>query len=451
METKHTRSALANSGTSQDYFGGEVNIDAKDLILTIVRYLPGALVGAVAGIVLALLLVALLPKRYQTSALLEVSPAPLRQVMQPLEGLGGQLVAQDPALTQNKGFAKSYETMVAATNVFVLVKKNIQAKGASLEGASFEAKIIPLTQLLELRVIAPKPENAIVATNAWADSIIEAFSNQGAELFQRSQSFLSGQYQKSKGEIDTLEAKINAIQARLEVKEVELNAKKPQLLSGIKELVEIEPQIDSLKITLPVYKEEIKKHDKVIPASSRSDAGTASSPNYTVNLTPSGGGGEVKFVAYGANPIYMDLERKISEGDMKLATLVPRKEQLHRLLGSLKKEVDDLQEFVDAKNLEKNQAERALGIAKKSYDLVYGKMSDAEFASTLRLANLRVIGYAADASLINRRTQFMLGGGASGFFLGFLLMYWLALSGQSAKPSLRLNPTFTRPEVTEVR
>ncbi|MFC1521633.1 hypothetical protein ACFL6Y_04410 [Elusimicrobiota bacterium] len=430
----------------------------------------GLLIGGLVGVGAARMSYV---KTYRATALFEMLPSPMRMVLEPLQTAKeaeankqeeGEvpMLGDDVKLTEKRKqklegamwerqkelrederrtAINTYRKLLLSPQVQDMTAKKLEQDGIR-EMASFaDAELVEDTNLLEIGAISKDPVVAYLTANAWAKSAIEMLINLNSQQFQMGKSFLWEQYKKSKGEILNFETKIVALKkkANLEVVATNLEAKKSALLANIKELEIIRAEVAALESELPAIEkmvsveEETEEIQTFLNSKSRKKIRKKllkrleRNPEQVKDISQYLQGSYD--VAQVLNPVYWDLLETHKKKKTRVEILKPKKELYETSVTKLNKEVTELQVSLNSNQITLSSLEKDLEIARKQNAMIFGKVSEAELASAMRFADLRLMSYSAEpASPLPVMAKRKMAICASiGFFLGFMISFYFVM------------------------
>ncbi len=411
-------------GRTPESFGVSLEqgvVDIRMIHSLIVSFLPRSVLGGACGALLGLLLALALPKKYQSEAFIEITDNPVEQVV----GSATRLEKSEgrDAKFEQTVRVKTIEVIARTENVIGTVNSKLNEKGKH-ESVVYSAKGIPNTMLVKLTAESKDPLSSISAVNLWADLVIQTVSHQRLEMFQKGESLLSGPFSKLAEEADNLNVRMCMLSPQVSLKKSEATSLESLLVKRVEELKLIDSTIEEMEFTLPILKEELKKHERIFPGNpgrglEGMEAAFRSLPDFGKD-----GPRVYGVVNYISNPIYSDLEKKISNNEVELSILVNRKKQLGKLIGKDKGDLERVLQEVGEGTRTLDRLDRQLLLAKKSLDLIFGNLSGTRLAGEVPIANMRIVSYASNSDQVSRKYNVV-----SLFFAGgaLLTFSWLFL------------------------
>ncbi len=392
-------------------------IDLNNVLNALIKYLPAALIGMAAGGLLGLLISAFLPKTYQSATLAEFMPSKINKILNPLDNA--------PVASLPKETYQQYFAIAQSQAVMEITAKKLKAKGVSQEKLDFAIKILPSTNILSFEAQGKNADVVPIASWTWEESTIEFLTNYAFQNLEEGHSLLSSQYKNNKKSLEDTQNKIERIRPALESKKTELRIKNEQLLNYAAGLEKNKIQITNAQIQLPALKAEIVKHEKISTlehTTAENDPVAASI--YSTNANdPQTKQREIKMFTYGANPLYVDLEKKIAEYEIALETLKPHNDQLNLWHTQTAEEVAKLQQFISEQSVLLESLERDLQVAKKSYELIYGKLGESNFVSVFAFSHIQHLSPPSPATVIARWHRLVGIGALLGILAGLIYLY----------------------------
>ncbi|MFC1521636.1 Wzz/FepE/Etk N-terminal domain-containing protein [Elusimicrobiota bacterium] len=393
----------------------EAVIDFTQVLYSLRRYFPGIVAGALIGGLLGFAINIFMPKQYQSSALIQIIREPVKMVMDPLSEEKGQYSA-------SKVSTIAYETVIKSQGILQNTISELNSIGTNPKSLSFKIGKVKSTNLLNLKAESSDPQAAVLAANLWAKKAIEFFASHNAKQLEQGHNAMWGQYQKSKDKIFRLETDAKTIRPALELDSTQLEIKKASLHRARKELEDVGFDLRDAEAILPGLKDEIKKHDRV--------------QKFAEGITDHedrSGGRDVVYARI--NPIYAELEKKISDTDVALKTLKPKKERLEAFVSETKEDFLRLQKIIGKQSIRLAGIERELETIKEQYGVIFNKVSEGGLASSLPLADLSLIAEAMSAGEISGRMSLVFSGMLLGGILGLGLK--LFTDGRGSGNTLR--------------
>jgi hypothetical protein len=400
-----------------------IQIDIRKAIRFIVEFSPSMFVGCISGALLGLILSFIVPAQYENSAFVEFIVNPIQNILGK-RGENEQVLASNPTAELSM-FLKTYRRISELPTITLSLNNKLKEEGINAE-YKLKSLQVPETTFLELRATGKDPEALTRVVNLWADLLVQKIGSQRAEMYQNARALLSDPYQKFNDEVTPLTAELKRLRPQLELKQVELKAKTSQLADEITELATIDARIQRFNLEVPALKEELKKHSLYEPLQSSNQDQTKPTISPDMDVDSKDSKHNLKMIGvinYGANPIHQTLQQRISEGEINLATLSLRKQQLDNSFQQHKKEVDKLLEDTNSSSLTIERLERDLNVAMNSFKAVNGKLGEAELAGTLPSSNLRVVSYGGKSAVLPYRSWFMLGGVMIGIITSFFWFF----------------------------
>ena len=125
-----------------------------------------------------------------------------------------------------------------------------------------------------------------------------------------------------------------------------------------------------------------------------------------------------------------ELEKKLVNATVSIRSFLEERKQLNEDIQEYSKELEDLRAILEAERLKLTDIERAIDIAKSTYNLLSQKLEDARIASTMKTGEVRIVSLATEPKypIKPRKKQNILISGVLGLFIGtiaaFFVDYW---------------------------
>lgn len=410
------------------------------------------------------------PNAYKATALFEMMPSPMRLIMEPLLNRPDQTVGGRALEKENEQFEKNrlleqqtkksdekekeekqaavttYQALIRSPQVHEMTRIRLAGMGIKETVGMGDVVHVAPTNLLELQVAHPDPHIAYQAANAWAQSVVDHLTNLNTEQFQEGKSYFWTQYRRSKKEIEAIQSKVLSLkdQAQFELTGISLAAKKDKLIADMKELETIKIELISNERSLPVlekFLEQEIENDPTIMALKNNPSRLKIKEKLLKQLyrNPSLAQGivqqidGVEKIPEMMNPSYARLVQEIKQKLQKQAILKPRKTLLEESVTVLTEEVTHRQTALTENTLKLASLEKDLEIARKQNEIIFGKISEAELASALRFADLKLVSYSSlpEEKLPAPVKKFTKLGALWGLLLGYALSFFLNRSNGS--------------------
>lgn len=398
---------------SADHEGPVIQIGASELIEFLRvggRILLRALVGGFVGGILGFFIGSHLRIDYISEAFLEVSTNPIQKVLDSRAD-SDFLAAKSDSTSQ----VKTVEVLAETQNVLNTVTSRLNEKGLNTP-VSFSARSIHNTRLLRLQATSSSAKESIQGVNFWAQAVVDVLGQQRAEMFQKGDALLGGPYEKLCHEMEGLQSQIKRLKPQLAIQQAELESRQSMVIGQIKELMLIDPAIDQNSYTLPVMKEEMKKHKLIFPNAPVAGGNQDVLPLREFPLGVESGTKIQGIITYGANPLYLDLQKKISDMAVDQETLVFRRNQLKNSIKENKTLIDRISGAIITSSVSLDRLERDYEIANKSFIAICSNMGETRLAGSVPMANVRIASQAVvpgEKTKVKAATSFF-------SFLGFL-------------------------------
>lgn len=130
------------------------------------------------------------------------------------------------------------------------------------------------------------------------------------------------------------------------------------------------------------------------------------------------------------SPMARELEKKLVNATVSIRSFLEERKQLNEDIQEYSKELEDLRAILEAERLRLTDIERAIDIAKSTYNLLSQKLEDARIASTMKTGEVRIVSLATEPKypIKPRKKQNILISGVLGLFIGtvaaFFVDYW---------------------------
>jgi uncharacterized protein involved in exopolysaccharide biosynthesis len=344
-------------------------VSLADYILVLWRRRRLIVVGTVICTLAAFVISHLLPKVYEAKSTLILQPSAFTTELKPnpLSVETYQPIAESGQVLQT-----TRERLVAEGNLpdkDSSWQSNTVIHPSKIAGQGYQP-------ILELVVRFRDPQQAAMIANVWAETVIQESTGLANEGKKGTLEFIQTEYPSTKERLESFERNLKKTQDRFDrdlknKKEYwesriaefktewnlaymrrELEALQSQLTADVVQLNNLEAQIQQTGNRLDNLKSEIKGHTQfiVVSKSITDDAlwdqvANEASRDQASQLQ------ELKLQTQVPNPVYQNLQQKISDTQVLHATLIPQQEHLEKKVSAQRKQVRDLNLLILQKEL----------------------------------------------------------------------------------------------------
>lgn len=412
----------------------EQEINLRDYIDVIIKRKKVILSIFFASVILASIASFMMPKVYQGTALIMITPSRVQNVLS-LEQIS--LAGQKPTLS-----LETHKILMKSTVVINRIIDELQlvdgtGKGILPENLSkqLNVKNTKDTNILQLNAMADSPKRAQELANTWAQEYERYNQALITGEIKGTGDFVAGQFEIAKQNLIEAEEKVNDFKDKYKVDlmKAELDMKKTKLNESKKELMGLEIALKTKEDSLKELKKEFAKQEKFIVVSK---AITDDALWQKSSKEESAGDlDKKKLKSEEINPIYRDLETRIVNTEIELNTLRPKFEYLKQSVISGEKEINELEKIVNQKELELVQLNRQVEIYKKTYDNLSNKIEDARIAKTAQLGDVKIVSPATESRqhISPNKRQNVIFAGMLSLMLGVFLAFFMEFLEKSKK------------------
>jgi len=392
-------------------YDDEINLmDYIKVIIKRKKIILGIFVVCVAAAVVISLL---MPKVYQSAALIMVTDQELKD-----------------SLSTQKALLKSNAVLERVGNRLNLTDSSGGRFNPNDISGKLNVKEVKKTNILRLEAKDSNPETAKELANAWADEYIKYSREIISGKVKNSGDFITSQFEIAKRNLSRAEGKVRDFKDkhRMNLMLAELEIKKGGLNSRREELMDLVSSLKTKKDSLKELQKEIAKQDKfIIVSKAITDDALWQKEGGENNL---GDFNKKKLRSEEINPIYQNLETRIVNTNIELNTLEPKVEYLKKSIASLEKEINELEKTINQNQFELTWLKRQVGIYKITYDNLSAEIENARVARITVLGNVKEISPAVKSkSPVEPKKRRMVTisavlGLMLGVFIAFFVEFW---------------------------
>jgi len=426
----------------------EEEIDLKELFLVIWKRKHLIVITFILFAFLGLICSLTRPKIYEAKATIMITPSKVEFIKNPMEAP----LSFTPSNSKND----SMHTSISISDHLVLLKSGIVAeriyerlkkegvlekvfeKEPQIDAISgmLEPKQIKGSSMIELNVKSSSPTFCALLANVWGEVYINIVRELVSGEATVSRSFLQEQLKNTEKELENKKKELADFNLKynLEMKENELSIKKSKLKKIQKEISDKTSTLESKKIYLAKLQQEIKKHPQY------KKVGKAVGDE-TLWSSVAEGKDPAKFknkklYSEVINPVYQDLEQKIADTSVEVSGLEDELKYLKIQEEKLKKEVLELQGWLNKKNFQRDQISREYEMAKSKYSSIFTRVRDADLILSANLGDVKLISKALppQVPVSPRKKAIVAISGFIGLFCGFVLVFVAEFYEKNLKP-----------------
>ncbi|MFH1957635.1 MAG: Wzz/FepE/Etk N-terminal domain-containing protein [bacterium] len=410
----------------------EEEIDLEQILM--VLWKRRIFIGAVFAIffIAGISISAFKRKMYRAVSTIMITPSKIEFIKTPL----------DPSLSLPGKMEKSVISL--ATHEKLLMSDAIMSKvkdkldESKLEGAEFNIEISKGTSLIDLYVLSGIPQNAQDICNVWTETYLELSRGIVSVETRSSKDFLYGEYKESRESLESNERKLEKFyqKNRYEQLKATLNILKDKMSSYEKNIINKKDDLKLSNANLESLKDEIKNHVRFITiAKAVSDDAlwqkVEKNEDAWKNLK------DKKMVSQIINPVYQNLEKDISDTEVRIKTIAKELSYIQSRYETTEKEVLAMGDKIDKMSTELTAIQRDKGLAGRRYDAVFSKLTDAELAARANLGDVKIISLAGlpGSPFAPDKRKIILLAAASGLFFGVLGAFFAEFAEKHRLPA----------------
>lgn len=385
--------------SEQQMQGGE--IDWKFFYVTSIKRWKLILGGLMTGLVLATVIAFFMPKVYQATALILVSPSRINATQDikkmAMEASGDAKPGGAPSVSSSSISLATHKILLQSGMVIGRVIDRLapptdgkkMSFGGTLNSVSVSQPM--KSSLFSLSVKGHDPVKVMQLANIWAEEYIKYVQDLIFGEVKDAGNFVNEQFKIAQTNLLAAEQRVVMFQNQndLDLMDDEINMQKRNLSAYRKEFYDKQVSIAEGNALLKDLQSAIVHQDKVdVTLATTMDDVPFREGRKLKNMNL------IKTSTESTNPIYQDLQRRILEQGLILNSSRLRHAHLQGLIETAQKDIPELSKVVNAKKMELVQLTRDLEIAKKTYNNLSEKIEDARIIAAAQLGEVKLISPA---------------------------------------------------------
>ncbi|RLD17479.1 MAG: hypothetical protein DRI36_03615 [Caldiserica bacterium] len=293
----------------------------------------------------------------------------------------------------------SIETHLNLLKSNQVVEKITEKLGVKETIAKIRRKLNPEriknTTLIELKVKDTNPEFAKKLADTWAEVYLDVSRSIAGGELEKSFDFLYKEYENVRKELENKEEEYRRFlrESDFDLIKTKLDTLKEKVKNYEKQLLTKKDSIKILEEKINVLKEELRKHDRFITLSKAiSDEALWQKVEKTEDIWKSLK--DKKLATQVLNPVYQDIEKKLAEANIELASLKREYEYIKSEYRRTRDEYERLEKTLNKLIQRKISYERDIDLIKKKFNAVFSRLTDAIIASKANIGDVKIVSFA---------------------------------------------------------